>query len=262
MWIYVIGAFIPKILIKVLFNAPFVKGIVVLSRRNKTILENIGVNKRKIFYIPPGIPPCNLKITTETLRKMRSNLNIPPESFVASYIGPVERIRGVDLLIRAFKMAYEKLPSLRLLILARRLFDSPLVVKEESKIMDLITKLGLNDVVKVIKRTLPSEEVKKFIALSDVIVLPFRLVQSEVPLSIMEALSQGKPVISTDVNGVPELISKGFGLVVKRNDPSALANALINIYFDKKIGKVSVKAKFLTWDDVALNMAKIINKVG
>ena len=49
------------------------------------------------------------------------------------------------------------------------------------------------------------------------------------PLSLLEAMSYGRPVVATDVGGVPELLSGGAGLLVPPTAPGALADSLASI---------------------------------
>ena len=46
------------------------------------------------------------------------------------------------------------------------------------------------------------------------------------PLAVMEAMAAGKPVVSTAVGGVPELVEDGCGLLVAPGDARALSEAM------------------------------------
>ena len=47
-----------------------------------------------------------------------------------------------------------------------------------------------------------------------------------IPVSLMEAMAHGVPVVSTETGGIPELLGDGAGLLVSPGDPEALADAL------------------------------------
>ena len=54
------------------------------------------------------------------------------------------------------------------------------------------------------------------------------------PVSIVEALACGLPVVTTAVTGIPEVVRDGHnGLIVPENDPAALANALDRLATDR-----------------------------
>ena len=55
------------------------------------------------------------------------------------------------------------------------------------------------------------------------------------PLSVMEYMDAGLPVVGTRVGGVPDLIDEGVeGLLVPRRDPAALAAALARLLRDPR----------------------------
>lgn len=68
---------------------------------------------------------------------------------------------------------------------------------------------------------------KNFIVFSDLIALPFKIVPSDVPTSILESMALGKTVISTEVDGIPELLEDGRGFVVKPNNEEDLAEKIV-----------------------------------
>jgi len=265
-WTNLIGTFIPKVLVRTLLNAPYVHGAIVLSKRNKIILDKVGVNQRKVFLIPPGIDEsyCAKVSDHEELKKTRKNLNIASEDFVLLFLGPATKLRGADTLVKSIALTHKRLPSLKAIILARRLSD-PFAEKEESEILSLIAKLKLGHIIRVVKGVFPQEDVKKFIEASDVIVLPFRLVQSDVPISLLEALALGKPVISTDVDGIPEWLDGRSGVLLRSAQPLELAQALVMFHSNRSSTKKTVALKrdhpLLTWDAVVLKIAEVIRSV-
>lgn len=87
-------------------------------------------------------------------------------------------------------------------------------------------RLGIGDRVKVVGGWLNHEQVWASIEACDVVTLPFVVVPSDVPIAILEALARGKPVIGSDVDGIPELVS-GRGAVVDPLDKNAMANAML-----------------------------------
>jgi glycosyltransferase involved in cell wall biosynthesis len=54
-----------------------------------------------------------------------------------------------------------------------------------------------------------------------------------IPVSLMEAMAFGIPVISTDTGGIPELIGDGSGIMVKEKDPEAIAVSIEKLMNDK-----------------------------
>ncbi len=76
-------------------------------------------------------------------------------------------------------------------------------------------------------------EVRELLSRSSVLVVPSRWHENQ-PISILEALSQQVPVISTDLGGLPELVINGqTGMTVPAEDPAALAAAIDQIVSDE-----------------------------
>lgn len=75
-----------------------------------------------------------------------------------------------------------------------------------------------------------AEEVKSLLQSSDLFVLPCRVQpdgdRDGIPNVIMEAISQGLPVLSTKVGGIEELLCDKSAILVNPNDASALSEAL------------------------------------
>ena len=72
-------------------------------------------------------------------------------------------------------------------------------------------------------------------AACDVLALP-SLAHECLPYAILEAMSHGKPVVSTDVAGIPEMVSDGVtGFVVPPGDLDALAAALGRLASDPQL---------------------------
>ena len=85
------------------------------------------------------------------------------------------------------------------------------------------------------------------------------------PKSLLEAISSGCPVVTTDAGGCKE-ISKNFGFCVKKNNPNEFANAMINLYENKsywqKCYKKCLKYRNnLSWDILTDKVINVYNKI-
>jgi len=97
-----------------------------------------------------------------------------------------------------------------------------------------INQLHLNNHVTIIDQYIPNEQVGYYFSQTDVVVLPYRsATQSGI---IQLAFGFNKPVITTDVGGLAEVVHHGeTGLVVPPNDSVLLAQAIIH-YFQANLG--------------------------
>lgn len=100
-----------------------------------------------------------------------------------------------------------------------------------------VVALGIEDRIKFCG-PVPHERVLEWYAERrvDVVVLPSvdlgRHEHEGIPVSLMEAMAYRIPVVSTATGGIPELVGEGAGLMVRPEDPKALADALEQLMLD------------------------------
>lgn len=101
---------------------------------------------------------------------------------------------------------------------------------------EIVKALGMEDQVAFVG-AIPNTEVYKYLAASDVFVL---LSENEgLPISIIEAMRAGLAVISTNVSGIPELVSNNNGVLIN-SDAKEFAQVLLSDEYDwKQMGKNS-----------------------
>ena len=80
------------------------------------------------------------------------------------------------------------------------------------------------------------EDVPELLAACDLFVLPS--LYEGLPLSVLEAMAAGKPVIATAIGGTEEAVSNGeTGLLVPPHDPPALAATIRSVLSDPPLGR-------------------------
>lgn len=264
-----VETFIPKRLIRNTFGFSGVKLVITMSRRNTERLKKIGVDPDKLICIPPGVDPHFLQLpSSEDIEKARVNAcQNTSNQFLITYLGPPLMIRGVDTLLHAVKLALKSSPlleyRLQVLILSRRWGNEYYI--HEQRLRRLIAKLGLDKVVKLESGFLSEEEVKAYMVASDLVTLPFKFVTSDVPLSVMEAASCGTPVLSTNLDGIPELLESNRGLIIEGGDFKSLAQ-LISYHSEhpeelRRYGKLARRYMLgrPTWKDSARMILTFLN---
>ncbi|MBU0994021.1 MAG: glycosyltransferase [Proteobacteria bacterium] len=130
--------------------------------------------------------------------------------------------KGLEYAIRAFAKVFTKHPGARLCIVG----DGPL----RSKLEGIRSEAGLQDSVQFLGwRT--SSEVVELLANAHMLIAP-SVTSADgdmegIPVSIMEAMAQGLPVVATQHSGIPELVKDGeSGLLVPERDVDSLAGAI------------------------------------
>ena len=156
-----------------------------------------------------------------TRERVRRDLSIPADAVVAITVANLRKEKDYPNLLRAAGQALAQHPGLYVLAVGQ----GPL----EEEVRALHQELGLGDRVQLLGyRT----DVPDLLASADLFVLASAF--EGLPVSIMEAMSAGLPVVATSVGGVPEAVEEGVtGLLVPPRDAAALADALLSLANDE-----------------------------
>jgi glycosyltransferase involved in cell wall biosynthesis len=132
------------------------------------------------------------------------------------------RQKGLDVLIRAMKPTCDAVPDARLLIAG----DGP----ERPALERLTRELGLEDRVSLLGHR---DDIEQLMRGAWLLVHPARW--EGFGLVLLEAMRMGLPVVATSVSAIPEIVVAGAtGRLVSPDDPSALAEALIDVLGDER----------------------------
>jgi glycosyltransferase involved in cell wall biosynthesis len=163
--------------------------------------------------IPNGIPTDEYAPDPDTRAQWRQVHGIEPHATVLTHVGRFAPPKNHALLIEAFAQVRSDAPLYLLLVGGGEL---------ENAVREQVAALGLQGRVRFLG---VRADVADILRASDVFVLSSRVEGN--PLSVMEAMAAGLPVVSTAVGGVPELVRAGeTGLLVPSEDAGALAQAL------------------------------------
>jgi colanic acid/amylovoran biosynthesis glycosyltransferase len=170
--------------------------------------------------------------------------------------------KGLDIAVKALAILNRRNPSFR--VLYDIIGDGP----EMKNLAELAQSLGVSEKI-IFHGSAGQDEIQKYLAESDVFVLPSRTSPNGdmegIPVSLMEAMSCGLAVISTFHSGIPELIDNGVsGLLVPENDDKALAEAIYRfIENNEKITLLGEKARYkietyFNLDTLNIKLEKVI----
>jgi len=143
-------------------------------------------------------------------------------------VGRLDPIKGLDVLVDALADLKRQGRRFR----CRVIGEGPL----RGQLQASIDRQGLQERVKLVGAR-PQSEVRAALCAATIFALPSQITPSGdrdgIPVSLMEAMAAGAPVVSTSVSGIPELIEDGReGLLVSPRDSRALAEALARLFDD------------------------------
>ncbi len=165
-----------------------------------------------------------------TKEKARETLGLSPNKKVLLFFGFVRPYKGLKYLVHAMPEIRERLGDVTLLIVGE--FSG---AEDKKCYIDQIKELNLTLGTSVIIKDgyTPDREVEKYFAACDMVVLPY---ESATQSGIVQiAYGFRKPVIVTDVGGLPDVVSHNrTGYVVPPQDKTALAAAVIKYFAENK----------------------------
>lgn len=168
--------------------------------------------KRKSVVISNAVPVTDLT-------------NWPPvKKYDVLFVGRLTEAKGVDILLKAIKILKEKYQKE---IKAAIVGEGYL----EEEVKELVKELGIGEEVEFlgIRR-----DIEKLMKSTKLFVLPSRW--EGLPLTILEAMSNGAGIIATKVGGIPEVIQNGKeGILISPEDSEILAGAIAELLKDKEL---------------------------
>ena len=190
--------------------------IAVSREDRRRMIEIEGIDPEDVMFMPNGIPTP----PAATGKDVRAELGISPDAPVIGTVSVMRPQKALDVLLRATRTLVDEFPGLKVLIAGEG--------DMRESLGGLSAELGLGDNVMFLGiRT----DVPDVLAALDIAVSSSDFEGS--PLSVMEYMEAGKPVVATRVGGVPDLIDDGVhGLLVARQDPDAFAAAVAQLLRD------------------------------
>jgi glycosyltransferase involved in cell wall biosynthesis len=195
----------------------------------------------------------------------RKHLDLPENENIVLFFGFIRNYKGLDLLLEAMAVLKNHKPQTCLpdrqatnykLLIAGEFYEDEKPYKEQ------IEKLGIKD--QLILRTdfIPDSEVKYYLCAADAVIQPYRnATQSGVtPL----AYHFEKPMVVTNVGGLPSLVPDGkVGLVVEPN-PQAIADGILRFYQlgeDYFIPHLRNEKQKYSWSNMAMAILRLAENI-
>lgn len=154
-------------------------------------------------------------------KKALEKLQLPADKTYLLFFGFIRKYKGLDLLLQA--MADERLKQQDIhLIIAGEYYG------DQDFYEQLITQHNLQDRVHRFTDFIPNQEVPVYFSAADVVVLPYRSATNSGITQV--AYFFEKPMIITNVGGLPEVVPHGKTGLVCAPDPTAIADAIVQFH--------------------------------
>lgn len=186
---------------------------VALTRENVSRFRDAGVST-PIHIVRSGIDETDTRIPPEEdIQAVRSRY-APAERPLITYFTSPTTLRGTEDLLKAFiKIRGNR--DATLLYLSRQ--DNGQPSPDEKRLLDISARNAVQESFVLLSQNLSPSRIRTFLAASDIIALPYKLVLSCVPISVLEGMAMGRPVVTTNIGGLPELVSDPMQLIEPSN---------------------------------------------
>lgn len=181
-------------------------------------LDN-GIGHGRIVVIHHGISLDDVDLP-DSLENYRESLNIMANAVIVGSVGFLEEQKGIEYMIRAIPAVLEKVPNCHFVIVG----DGPLkgcleYLCQELGVLNSVSFLGWRDDAKLLLRTI------------DILCHPS--LSESLGLVLLESMALAKPVVASNVQGIPEVVVHGeTGLLTPPRNSSAIAAALLQLIGD------------------------------
>lgn len=213
-----------RIIMKMLYSLKKAVPIAISATIAKETKElyNIKKSELQVIYNPVDLSIYNKGIVSG--KKNHQNI-----TFIN--VARFNAVKNQEMLVEAFAKVRKHINNVNLVFVG----DGELRNMIEKKVHNY----GLNDEVVF---TGNIQNVADKLRLADIFVLPSRY--EGLPLTILEAMASGLPIVATNIGGIPDIV-KGNGLLFEENDIDSMVEAMSRLALDAKLrnymGEMSIK---------------------
>jgi glycosyltransferase involved in cell wall biosynthesis len=209
---------------------------IVHSSDDKKILESLVKNRN----ITKGfLPLFDMFDSTTPYDKQTTKKELHLKEKVLLFFGYIRPYKGLKYLIQAMPEILKTYPNTSLLIVGEYW------TKDKKLYDDLIKNLKIKKNIISVNSYVPNEELGKYFSVADVVVLPY--VSATQSAAVQTAYAFNKPVISTDVGGLKDVVIEGkTGLFIKPESIEDISNKVTK-FFKNKIPENLLKIQKEKW---------------
>jgi L-malate glycosyltransferase len=181
----------------------------------QALIDNEGLPSNRIEVIYNGVNVLSAKSGTAARMAIRAELGASNGDIVVLNVARLDPIKDHQTAVRAIGIASRRNPAIRMFIAG----DGP----ERAAIEQAVREQHLENRVKLLGMR---HDIGDLLCAADVFLLTS--VSEGVPVTVLESMAAGIPVIATNVGGLPEVVTdRKTGLLAPTGDAACLADALL-----------------------------------
>ncbi len=204
------------------------------------ILRGHGAHPGRVAVVSPGIDLERFRPLERAAA--RDLLGLPADTRLLLFVGRLERLKGVELALRAFALVAPEHPDSRLLVVGEDSHESE--ESEKARLRSIAAELGIAERVEF-RGPVPQDQLPAYYSAAEACLMPSY--SESFGLVGLEAQACGCPVISSQVAGISSVVRDGLtGFLVSRPEPADYADRLRRLLDDPEASRLmSVRASLL-----------------
>jgi glycosyltransferase involved in cell wall biosynthesis len=184
----------------------------------RELLEYYKIPEEKIRVIHNGVDTTKFRPAKDK-RKIKEELGFNPNDLAIVSVGRLYARKGLFTLIESMPAVIKRFKNAKFIISGKGQSD------EMRKLVDYAEKIGVKDNL-IFTGYFPDKKLPKLYQAADV--FAFSTFYEHHPFAVLEALSTGLPVVTTNVGGIPETIENGKnGFLVEPFNPKQFADRIL-----------------------------------
>lgn len=224
-----------------------VDGFVTMSEQVRKDLLSFDVKAEQVRLCPHPLYD-NFGESVEK-KEARRQLGLEEKEMLVLFFGFIRDYKGLDLLIRS--LANGRIRNLPL----RALVAGEFYTKKEPY-LELADSLGVSGKIIWHNDFIPNDQVKHYFCAADLIVQPYKSATQSGVTQI--AYHFEKPMVVTNVGGLPEMITHGKAGYVTEPDSTAIADAMADFFMK---GKQDVFRKTIKEEKKRFSWSNLVNTI-
>ncbi|CAN5525290.1 glycosyltransferase family 4 protein [soil metagenome] len=183
-------------------------------------------------------------------------LNIDPEQKYILFFGFIRNYKGLDILLKAMAVPAMKSSGIKLIIAGE-------FYEDEQPYLTLIQDLGIKDQLILATSFIPDQRVKYYFSAASLVVQPYKsATQSGISQMAYHFL---KPMVVTNVGGLPEIVPHMKTGYVVEISPIAVADAILDFFENNRendfIEHLKIESKKYTWNRIVMGIDELSQSI-
>ncbi|MCS3901089.1 glycosyltransferase family 4 protein [Methanococcus voltae] len=224
------------------------------SKEELCRIFNAPDNKIHAIYNGINLSEYCINQNSDELMEFREELGVENDDYMLLYVGRLEHQKGVNYLIRAFKILLDKYSNLKLVLVGEG--------SQQDYLQSLSENLCCKDNL-IFTGFKNGDELKKLYCCADICVVPS--IYEPFGLVALESMASETPIVVSNTGGLSEIVNSKNGIKVEPKNPKKLATAVSklienNEFRNKIVNNAKNDLLNYNWDNIAYDTSKIYGR--